>query len=184
MKNITLDALLAFCAVVMGAVFMRILPHPPNIAPIAALALFCGITVPNWRGFALPIIVMVLSDIFLGFHATIPFVYGSFMLIVGIGYLLRKNKSPRNIILGSLIGSILFFFVSNFGVWMTSPMYEKTFSGLLHCYEMGIPFFRNTVIGDLLYTGIFFIGYRYLRLLFVLMMPSIQKIERHIGNTV
>jgi hypothetical protein len=84
----------------------------------------------------------------------------------------------------SIAGSILFFLVTNFGVWATSSMYEKTFSGLMRSYQMGIPFFRNTLLGDLFYTALFFFAYRSIRLLFVLMLPARRKTARHLGNTV
>lgn len=184
MKKHQLEIYLSFCAVVMSAIFLRIIPHAPNIAPIAALALFSGVVVPNWRGFVIPLVVMVVSDFFLGFHSTIPFVYGSFLLIVGIGYLLRKDTSPLKIGLGSLAGSVLFFVITNFGVWLTSSMYEKSLSGLIYCYYMGLPFFRNTIIGDILYTSVFFVGFSCIKLLFVLMLPSRVGRERHVGNTV
>jgi len=184
MKKHNLELYLSFCAIVLGAVFMRLVPHVPNVAPIAALALFSGALVPSWGGFAIPIIAMVLSDLFLGFHPTIPFVYGSFILIAGIGYLLRKKISPLRVGLGSLTGSILFFVITNFGVWATSSMYGKSLNGLVRCYMMGLPFFRNTIIGDLFYTTVFFIGYRIFNLLFVLMLPSRRKTERHVGKTV
>lgn len=163
---------------------MRIIPHIPNVSPIAALALFSGATVTGLGGFIIPIIAMVLSDLFLGFHATIPFVYGSFLLIAGIGYFLRKKISPLKIGLGSLTGSLLFFLITNFGVWITSSMYTKNINGLLNCYLMGLPFFRNTILGDLFYCTVFFLGYRIFKLLFVLMLPSRRKAERHVGNTV
>lgn len=184
MKKNNFEIYLSLLVVVLSAVFLRLIPHVPNISPIAALALFSGVMIPSWAGFALPIIAMVISDLFLGFHATIPFVYGSFILIVGIGYLLRKKMSPIKIAVGSLSGSILFFLVTNFGVWLTSSMYEKTINGLWKCFSMGLPFFRNTVIGDAFYTVLFFVGYRVLRLLFVLMLPARRKTARHVGNTV
>jgi len=102
---------------------------------------------------------MVISDIFLGFHSTIPYIYGSFILITGIGYLLHKKVTPVKVGLGSLTGSVLFFIITNFGVWVTSPMYEKNIGGLLKSYMMGLPFFRNTLFGDLFYNAIFFVGY-------------------------
>lgn len=184
MKNYRLETFLSFCVIVLSAVFMRLIPHAPNIAPIAALALFSGIIVPNWRGYTIPLIAMVISDFFLGFHSTIPFVYGSLLLIVGIGYFLRKKPSPLVVGLGSLTGSILFFTITNFGVWVTSSMYEKSVAGLLRCYMMGLPFFRNTLLGDIFYTVVFFVGFHCIKLLFVLMLPSTQKVERHVGNTV
>jgi len=175
---------LSFCVVVLSAVFMRLIPHIPNISPIGALALFSGTFVPSFGGFIMPIAAMFLSDVFLGFHRTIPFVYGSFLLIAGIGYFLRKKTSPLKIMLGTLLGSLLFFIITNFGVWITSSMYERNINGLLRCYYMGLPFFRNTIFGDFLYTAFFFIGYKILRLLFVLMLPARRKTARHVGNTV
>lgn len=163
---------------------MRLIPHTPNIAPIAALALFAGVVMPSWKGYTIPLLAMVISDFFLGYHTTIPFVYGSFLLIVGVGYLLRKNVSPVKVGLGSLVGSILFFIITNFGVWVTSSMYEKSVNGLLYCYYVALPFFRNTLLGDVFYNFVFFAGYYCLRLLFVLMLPSYHKWERHVGNTV
>jgi len=184
MKKNTIESVLAICAVMASAVIARLIPHIPNVAPIAALALFSGMKIPKWKGFFIPLLVMLISDYFLGFHATLPFVYVSFFLIGGIGYLLRNRASALNIVVGSLVGSLLFFLITNFGVWFTSSMYEKNMGGLLKCYMMGLPFFRNTVIGDIFYTAVFFLGYSSITLLFVLMLPSRRKTERHIGNTV
>lgn len=184
MKKQNTEIVLALIAVTLFAALMRLVPHIPNVAPIAGLALFAGVVIPSWGAFAIPLVAMVVSDMFLGFHGTVPFVYGSFFLIACIGYALRKKASPLTIILGSLSGSIIFFIITNFGVWTTSSMYEKTMSGLLQCYTMGLPFFRNTAVGDLAYTGAFFLGFRVFKLLFVLMLPSHQKGKRHVGNTV
>ena len=179
-----LEVYLSFVAIVLSAVFIRLIPHAPNMAPIAALALFSGALVPSWKGFIIPLAAMIISDIFLGFHATIPFVYGSFFLIGCIGYLLRKKISPITIGLGSLSGSVLFFIITNFGVWATSSMYEKSIQGIMYCYYMGLPFFRNTILGDIFYTVLFFAGYKVFKLLFVLMLPPRLVRERYIGNTV
>jgi len=184
MKKHIVESYIAVFAIALGAVLARLIPHIPNVAPIAALALFSGMKLPNWKGFFIPLIAMLISDYFLGFHATMPFVYGSFFLIGGIGYMLRKNISPLYIGLGSFAGSVLFFLITNFGVWMTSSMYEKSIQGLIHSYVMGLPFFRNTILGDIFYTTLFFFGYHSITLLFVLMLPSRRKTERHIGNTV
>ena len=184
MKNKDIEIYLAFLAVILGAVFARLVPHIPNIAPIAALALFSGAKAPKKIGFIIPLAVMVVSDIFLGFHTTIPFVYGSFILTAGIGYLIRQKITPLYIGIGSLSSSVLFFIITNFGVWFTSSMYEKNFNGLMACYRMGIPFFRNTIIGDIFYSTLFFLGYKVVKSLFVLMLPSRRKTERHVGNTV
>ena len=183
MKKYPVEISIAVIAITLSAVLMRILPHPPNVSPIAALALFSGSILMGW-GIIVPILAMILSDLFIGFHATIPYVYGSFLLIAGIGYLIRKKMSPLSVGLGSISGSILFFIVTNFGVWATSTMYEKSLYGLFQCYYMGLPFFRNTLLGDVGYVAIFFIGFQILRLLIVLMLPSRLGGKRHVGNTV
>lgn len=184
MKKNNLEIYLSYSVVVLTAVFLRLIPHIPNVSPIGALALFSGMMMSSWGRVMLPIIAMVISDLFLGFHATIPFVYGSFLLIVAIGYFLRKKVSILSVGLGSFVGSILFFVITNFGVWATSSMYAKNVAGLLNCYNMGLPFFRNTVLGDMFYIAIFFFGYRILKLIIVLMLPSRLWRERHVGNTV
>lgn len=184
MKANSLEKMLAIGAVILVAVLLRLTPHAPNVAPIAALALFSGVMISSRVGFLIPLIAMLISDYFLGFHSTIPYVYGSFLLIACIGYLLKNKRTVVNVSLGSLIGSTLFFFITNFGVWASSSMYEKSLSGLMLCYSMGLPFFRNTLLGDLFYTTVFFVGYRIFSLLFVLMLPARRKTARYIGNTV
>jgi hypothetical protein len=159
MKKIKIEQYIAFFSVVIAAVYMRLIPHIPNVSPIGALALFSGAMMPNIGGLLLPLASMIVSDIFLGFHNTMPYVYGSFIVIGGIGLLMHKRLSPFKVGIGSLTGSMLFFIITNFGVWMTSSMYEKNISGLLMAYGMGLPFFRNTLIGDLFYNVVFFMGY-------------------------
>jgi hypothetical protein len=184
MRKVSIETYLSLVAVMLCAVFLRLVPHAPNVAPIAALALFSGIKIPRWRAFILPLTAMILSDVFLGFHATIPYVYGSFLLIGGIGLLLRKDSSPLRVALGSVSGSILFFIITNFGSWATTSMYEKSITGLMKSYTMGLPFFRNTIIGDLVYVALLFFLYRVLKLVIVLMLPARRKTARHVGNTV
>jgi len=154
LQNIINPSLLILIAVVI-----RLLPHPANVAPIGALALFGGVYLNKKYALVVPLIAMVISDYFLGFDTTMPFVYGSFFLIGLLGLWLRDHKSPQHVVAGSLLGSVLFFLITNFGVWLVSGMYAKTFSGLLACYVAGLPFFRNTIIGDLFYTGVFFGGF-------------------------
>lgn len=184
MKKISVETYVSLLVVILGAVFLRLIPHAPNVAPIAALALFSGAKIPGWKGVIIPLLAMIGSDLLLGFHSTIPYVYGSFVLISSIGSLLRKNESPVTIPIASLSGSVLFFIITNFGSWVTTTLYEKSITGLMKCYEMGFPFLRNTIVGDLLYTTVFFVGFAVLQLLIVLMLPSAHKAERHVGNTV
>lgn len=152
--------------IIIFAVVMRLLPHPPNVAPIAAMALFGGVYLNKKYALIVPLIAMFISDIFLGFYNEIIFVYGSFLLIGLIGLWLRNHKTFRNVIFASIGSSILFFIITNFGVWLMGTMYDKSFAGLLEAYIMGLPFFRNTLLGDLGYVGLFFGSYEYM--LFVL----------------
>lgn len=143
---------------VLIAVVARLIPHIPNFTPVAAAALFGGTYLNKKYAIVLPIVVMIISDLFIGFDS-IPSrvaVYGSFLLIGFIGLYLRKHKNFTNVVLASFAGSVLFFVITNAEVWAFSGMYAKDLSGLIQSYIMGIPFFRNTVLGDLLYTSVFF----------------------------
>lgn len=155
-------------AVIFSAAAMRILPHPPNFAPIAAMGLFAGAHFARrWAAFAVPLLAMLLSDIVLGLMVygtaglwSRPFVYGSFIAIVGLGLLVRRfNRSPLSIGCATLSGSILFFIVTNFGVWLRGTMYPLTFEGLILCYTAAIPFFRHTLLGDACYVIVLFGGF-------------------------
>lgn len=146
-------------AIIVFAVTLRLLPHPPNFAPIAAMALFGGCHLAKKYALVIPLLAMLISDLFLGFHSTMPFVYGSFLATGLFGIWLKNHKSVLNVFGVSLFSSILFFLVTNFGVWLSGGLYPKTLQGLLDAYVMAIPFFRNTIIGDLFYVGLFFGSY-------------------------
>lgn len=147
-------------AIIICAALTRIMPHPPNFTPIIALGLFGGAYLKDNRLVILfPLLAMFLADIFLGFHNTMIWVYGSLIGISLLGTLLKNRVSFINGSLASLGGSLFFFISTNFGVWISSAFYPKTFNGLLSCYVAGIPFFSNTLISSLVYTGIMFFGY-------------------------
>lgn len=152
-------------SIILFAVVLRLVPHPPNFAPIAALALFGGVYLDKKYALVVPLVVMIISDYFIGFHNTMPFVYVSFIFTGLIGMFLKQHKSPLNIFFGTLVSSLLFFAITNFGVWAMGTMYPKTASGLLEAYVMAIPFFRNTIVGDLFYTGLFFGSYELVKTL-------------------
>jgi hypothetical protein len=138
----------------------RFLPHPANFAPVAAIALFSARYLPKKLAFILPLSIMFISDLFLGFYGLeMIFVYGSFVLAGIIGLLSRHQKISSFIPFSSFSSSIIFFLVTNFGVWLTTTMYAKNLVGLSSCFILAIPFFRNTLVSDLLYTTIFVGGY-------------------------
>lgn len=145
--------------IVAFAALMRLVPHPPNFAPIAALAIFGGVYLDKRYALAVPFVAMFISDLFLGFHDTMPFVYTSFLLSGLIGLWLKGHKKIGYIIGGTLLSSILFFLITNFGVWLAGSLYPRTLPGLLESYTLALPFFRNTFLGDLFYTGLFFTSF-------------------------
>jgi hypothetical protein len=145
------------------AAISRLIPHMMNFTPIGAIALFAGTYIRNKKhAFLLPLITLFMSDILLqvitgnGFYRDMIFVYGSFALVVAIGFLLRGREQRQTIMVASLVSSILFFLITNFGTWVMYDMYPKTANGLLQCYVAGIPFFRGTVMGDLFYNLLLF----------------------------
>lgn len=155
--------LVLFGILLLAALFRLIGTGLPNVSPVAAIALFGGAYFTNRKlAFALPLAVLLLSDLFIGFHDTMWAVYLSFAAIVGIGMLVGHSKSPLAVTAGSLSGSILFFLVTNFAVWMGSGYYAQDLTGLAHSYIMGIPFFHYTLLGDLFFNGVLFGGMAWL----------------------
>ncbi|MFA6354392.1 MAG: DUF6580 family putative transport protein [Candidatus Paceibacterota bacterium] len=142
-------------------VLARVLPHLPNFAPVAAIAVFAGFYLGRRYALVLPIIAMLIGDLFIGFYdfKMMAAVYGSFVLV---GYLASVFKSRKNteVILGtSLVGSVTFFLVTNWAVWQFSGMYLKNWAGFLETYVMALPFFRNTFLGDVVYLAFIAGGY-------------------------
>jgi len=125
------------------------------------MALFGGAHMEKREALILPLAAMVISDLLIGFDS-IPMrmtVYGSFLAIVFIGSLLKKSAKAPNVASASLASSLLFFLTTNFAVWAQGNMYPKTAEGLASAYYYAIPFFRNTILGDLFFTGLFFGAY-------------------------
>jgi len=151
-------------ALVAMAALARLIPHPPNVAPIAAMALFGGAVIGRpLFAFGVPLLALALSDLVLNallvgnaFAPPDPFVYGSFLLIGVLGFALRSRRSIGTIAVASVIGSTLFFVVTNFGVWATSHLYPRTAAGLGASYVAALPFFWPTLVGDLCWAGVLF----------------------------
>lgn len=142
---------------IFAAAFVRLIPHPPNFAPIAAMALFGGAYFnKKWAAFLVPLTAMFVTDLILGFHETMWAVYLSFALIVVFGMTMLKEKKVVSIFFASVISSVSFFIITNFGLWVSTPYYEKTGAGLAACYTAAIPFFHQTLLSDLFFVGVLF----------------------------
>ena len=150
--------LMIVVVLILAAAFSRLIPHPPNFTPLAAMALAGGVYLDRRFALLVPLLALLLTDAILGFHNLMAFVYGSFLAIGFLGLWLRSHKKPVIIFGSALASSVLFFIVTNFGVWATggATLYPKTLDGLMECYTLAIPFFRNTLFGDLVYTGVLF----------------------------
>lgn len=148
---------LVLLGMILLAAASRLIPHPPNFAPITAMALFGGAYFSDKRlAFVVPLTAMFLSDVVIGLHTLMPVIYGSFTLIVCVGLWLRKRRQWLPIAGAALASSFLFFILTNFGVWAIGSFYPKTIAGLMACYTAAIPFFQNTLLGATVYTTILF----------------------------
>lgn len=147
------------------AVVLRIMPHAPNFAPIAALALFGGVYLNRRFALIIPLAALVISDFFIGFYSykIMLSVYLSFAMIGLGGIWLRRHKRVGPVVGATLAGSTLFFLVTNLAVWAFGSLYPPTLAGLLASYTMALPFFKNTLLGDLFYTGVLFGSYELAR---------------------
>ena len=146
--------------ITFSAALLRLLPHPYNFAPITAIALFGGAHFSNKRdAYLVTLGAMLLSDVFIGYHRLLFLIYGYFVLTVAIGIWLGKKRSTFAIAGATIFCSILFFVITNFAVWFFDGLYPPTVSGLMQCYAAAIPFFHNTVLGDIFYTSLLFGGF-------------------------
>ncbi|MFH1890116.1 MAG: DUF6580 family putative transport protein [Candidatus Kuenenbacteria bacterium] len=151
------EILIAIVFILFGLA-LRILDHPPNFTPIGAIAIFAGTYLSRKTSLIIPILAMFLSDIFIGFYspAVMAVVYGSFTLSVILGWWLKKNTKWTNILASSILVGVIFYLFTNFAVWVFTPWYPKTLGGLIYCYYLALPFFRNTLMGNLFYATSFF----------------------------
>lgn len=159
------STILCLAAAVALAVVARLLPHPPNFTPLAALGLFAGAISlrPKLAGVAI-VAAMLVSDLFLGFHSLMPVIYGCLLANIAIGAFFVRGGSDSKfsfnlnsvgrVVGGSLMGSVLFFVVTNFAHFLA--FYPMTGTGLVSCYTAAIPFFQYTLSGDLVYSGVLF----------------------------
>lgn len=148
---------MSYFFIFLGAV-LRFLPHAPNFAPIGAMALFGGAKLNKKYALIIPLIAMIVSDYFIGFYnwKIMAAVYASFLVYGLLGLWARKEEGIGRIAGATFAGSVLFFLITNGAVWAFGSMYPQTFGGLIACYAAGLPFWRNTLLGDIFFTAVFF----------------------------
>ena len=148
---------------VFGAALYRILPHPPNLTPLAAMAFVGGLYLGRRHALWIPLMALAVSDVLLGLargypiihHATWA-VYGAFLLIGAIGLALRRSRSPLLLFAGILTGSLFFFLLTNTAAWLALPqLYARSLSGWVSAIAAGLPFYRMQLLGDLGFTALF-----------------------------
>ena len=139
--------------------FSRLIPHPPNFTPIIAVAIMSSYFFKNiYLSFATLLVSMLLADAFIGFYSNMFFVYFSLLLIVFIFHRISEKMNFKNLFICGFIGSLIFFIISNFGVWFLGGPggldvpYEKNLNGLVECYILAIPFFGNTFLSTLIFS--------------------------------
>jgi hypothetical protein len=160
---------LAIISLILFASFSRIIPHMPNFTPIGAMALFGGAYLKNrYHAFLIPMISLWLSDLILNnfifsfyseftwFYPGFLWQYISFILIIVIGHLFLKKLNFKNIFITTISSSLLFFIITNLGVWISGSMYTLDFQGLISCYIMALPFFKGTLLGFMCYSTLLF----------------------------
>jgi len=150
--------LLLLIGIIALAAASRLVKHPMNFTPVGAMAMLGGWYFTKKYYVVIPLLAMFVSDIFIGFYdwRLTAVVYLSMALMFGIGWLLKKNASWRKVIAGSLLGSIIFFIITNFAVWALYSWYPHTWAGLANCFAMALPFFKNSLVGDFFYSVILF----------------------------
>ena len=155
--------MLAIALIVLG-IFSRVFFHVGNFTPVLAIAIFAGVYLPRRISVLVPLALFIISDLIIGFHQTLPFTWGSIVLIALIGWKVRSHKTVGTVALGSLAAAVLFYIVTNFGVWAVTGMYPKTLAGLGECFTAGIPFFRFTLVSTFIYVVVLFGLYEWVAL--------------------
>ena len=165
--------------IILLAAFTRIMPHPPNFSPMAAIGLFgAAHFAKKWQAFFIPLIGIWISDLVINnyvysssssnivwFYSGFYWQYISYILIIFVGlFIFNRAISLTKTVGGMISSSGIFFFVSNFGVWAGGTMYPKNFGGLITCYAAGVPFIHNTIISDFLFTTVLFGTYYLLQI--------------------
>ena len=150
------EQITALVLIALGVVF-RVLPHPDNFTPVTAIAVFSGVTLSPALAFTVPLIVMMASDLLIGPHPLFWLVWATFVLVTWLGQAVRAKNDLLPVAFATLGGSALFFVLTNLGVFLFQDMYPKSAAGLVECFALALPFFRNSLAGDFFYTAVLFL---------------------------
>lgn len=151
-----------FGAAILIAALSRLVIHHWNFTAVGAAAFAFALLFPtDKKVFFIPLVSLLVSDLILGFHDTMLFVYGGYMLALLPFMMMSEAKSSRlQKVLTVLSGSLVFFVISNFGVWISGQMYPQNVAGLIETYVMGLPFYKNQFLSDILLTPVLFYSFK------------------------
>lgn len=149
---------IGICSLIIVAVIARFIPHPPNFSPVGAVALFSGAMLVDRRlALFVPLVILAITDAFIGFHWLVPVVYGCFLINVLLGRWVGLDRQPLMIGVAALAGSVQFFLLTNLADWWIYDPHTR--EGFLLNYIEAIPFFQRTLAGDLFFTTVLFGGW-------------------------
>lgn len=160
MSNIKLKRIAFAAFLILLASLSRLLPHEANFTPIFGLFLLGAAYLGNKKlVYILPLLAILISDLFLGLYSSILYTYAAYIMIIFVASILFKKLSASKVAFASIIAPAIFFVVSNLGVWAGTGLYTHNLSGLMLCYESAIPFFRSTLLSSVVSTGALFAIY-------------------------
>lgn len=156
-RAMNLREILITLAIIASVAVTRFVPHPPNFTPVMSVAIFGSAVFFNrYLGLVVALAAMALSDLFLGMHSTLPYVYGAMILCGMLGFLLRDRRNAVKILGVTLVGSVVFFVITNLGVFISQDLYPKTGAGLVACYVAALPYLKTSLVGDILFSAVLF----------------------------
>lgn len=182
--KLTYTTIIVVILLISLSAMVRIEQFIPNVSPIAAIALLAGATLAAPFSFIVPIIAMVVSDAYIGFYSLpiMESVYGSFVLTVLLGTWLKGTRPAWKIIAATFAASTLFYLITNAAVWKFSGMYPQTLDGLFLSYYYAIPFYRNTLFGDMIYTYSLFLAAQHMPVVLAIMYQYAIRARKHFSG--
>ena len=157
--NAIISPMLALIIISFG-ILSRIVVHMPNFTPVLSMAFLGGMYLKGRQAVLLPLALMVISDLIIGFYPWMVMTWGCIILVSLLGLWFKDRKNVVSILGGSIASAVVFFVVSNFGAWLS--LYPHTTDGLRQCYILAIPFFRSTLVSSVAYSLVFYAGYEWL----------------------